>query len=1567
MANFFDDLLNKARNEMVGVTRNVTGFLGSLQAPPQQRPPQMNPVQQMFNQVGNAALRTINPILPEAIQAGKTVSQNVKYFAPQAARNLSQAFQNPQLAQPNFDLLRKKTPQNTGTGLLSNILNAGQRYATNTVANAGEAVIGAPKMLSEAAQMYAQNRYNPIAYAKAGMAAAKVNAPTTPLFQGMTALQSVGNQFKFDPAERLATGILRGQADANINPNLPKSGIDLPVVGNVDPLLIAGQMYGFTKNPAWERIFGKTKAINNLTSENVMNVANNTLNPTAKAFLTQFSKVIANPKLQYLITRGTKGSLEGLIQGMGRITLDMTPQQVAQTLGAETAMGAGSEIVMDKLTEKAFEAFKKAAVTISRKLPLNLDQIQNVTEGTERPLLYEFSKATNDAQKTVILDQMKQQGGYDDYLRTLSTEIGKPTTLSPEMQARVDALKANGGRVPVEKDLDLQGLQQQAQQTNPIKPQPKMGIDKNILEQRKQAILQGQGTDVSEMPVSDQKWQPDWVKAEKDRVASLLASEPPPTKQVLMPHEEMLPQVQKPKLSIQDDLKSFTEYPLKDTVYGDTAEKAAKDLLDHGDRLIDRIVKGMEYYKLTNEQMARFADGKETPPPELEPLISAYRSFTDAIRTNSEAPMGEIETYLPHITDTQLNLPQELKNIGNDLKFGTSTMELGTTKKRTGVLTEYSSDIEKLLKERVRQMVYQKYGDRINATTPEVARMLTNVQTHLKSDVDGVMSKPSNEFDYIKESGDAQPEVQKTKVITKISPLDTWDSFTRKLSKETGMQKLADVMTSIRDMNDTIQGVYTKFGKMSVSDQIKYLAENLEYVKSRPKIIEGLNKVTQNGKLEIDRSVISNLLRSERNLRVQNLIDEIGKYTFDADANKPSETTKYLNTVIDGLMKRNKYSQTLLDKAANAITGTFYRAQVWGNINTAVVQLTEAIRIPVMYGKEGISAAARGLKEEVTGKRDILRDYDFASMETDISKELGGFKKQQGLLAKLDEKVGKVGNFMVAAAENNKNKAFLYAAEDQGKRLGLQGADLKRFVRSELFANGWIIHEFNTPKMLKNPLVRMALQYQQYNAKLINRALELWNQGDKGKVVGLIGSQAFGALLLAVITGKGIQSVSDKIFGVSAGPAISLPIQIGQMMQSIYEAKQAEEESGVSSKSTMDYYKGKLGTLAFRNTVPFANQGLKTYQAAEILRRRYEKSEFTDPTGKKVEGVKYLAPDNAFDQGRGLLFGKSSFPQYNEFYKTNDVGNMFNNIGKTATEQKQTQSPAIWGKKAEEIQSLLSQGDKAGAQQILEGGRNAKANEVSSLNKLDTVKQNAYEQYKKLDNSYDSQVIKDSILIKFPELRNILREKAYIANNGDLSKINPVFITSDQNYVDYLKYQQLQDTANGSIEAKQFLANRPQLKTLMAQRSVYYKNNPIENFGTENANPVPPVATNRVQQLLNMASTNKSVYNDPEVAQFLDATLKYRNEVRGLQGLEPMDKYRNIAGSKNYGVEFGAGGGGSKKMYLTKSYPKKMKVYKPKKLSLKGLKMPKVKLVSKPGKLPKIKAVKLKKSKVALT
>lgn len=139
-----------------------------------------------------------------------------------------------------------------------------------------------------------------------GFGAAQIAAPTTPFFQAGNILSQSGGNL----TQRIGKGMIQGQTGiTGLAPNVKEQKIN--VLGmNIDPVVGAASLAGFTQNPAWTKIFGQTSK------------------------LAQFGlKGVA-----------LKGGVEGLIQGLDQLPNNPSQKDITNTLLTNIAMGTGAEV-----------------------------------------------------------------------------------------------------------------------------------------------------------------------------------------------------------------------------------------------------------------------------------------------------------------------------------------------------------------------------------------------------------------------------------------------------------------------------------------------------------------------------------------------------------------------------------------------------------------------------------------------------------------------------------------------------------------------------------------------------------------------------------------------------------------------------------------------------------------------------------------------------------------------------------------------------------------------------------------------------------------------------------------------------------------------------------------------------------------------------------------------------------------------------------------------------------------------------------------------------------------------
>jgi hypothetical protein len=170
-----------------------------------------------------------------------------------------------------------------------------------------------------------------------GFGLANSASALTPVFSGANLIASVPrSEIKdADIPRRFSSGILNGiSGQQGMATNVPERKTNLGPLGEADLIKTAGSMYGFTQNPAWKQIFGQTGILSDIN-------------------------IASNPVTNFIATRGIKGGIEGLIQGLGEMPEGLTDKEKASFVTNNILGGIASEIIFDAATQGATKGIKR--------------------------------------------------------------------------------------------------------------------------------------------------------------------------------------------------------------------------------------------------------------------------------------------------------------------------------------------------------------------------------------------------------------------------------------------------------------------------------------------------------------------------------------------------------------------------------------------------------------------------------------------------------------------------------------------------------------------------------------------------------------------------------------------------------------------------------------------------------------------------------------------------------------------------------------------------------------------------------------------------------------------------------------------------------------------------------------------------------------------------------------------------------------------------------------------------------------------------------------------------------
>ena len=161
-------------------------------------------------------------------------------------------------------------------------------------------------------------------------------AAGTPFFQGANIVSSLPQGKLTDKPVRAATGVIRGMTQlGDLSAGVKeKKSLNIPLIGEIDPLMTVGSMVGFVKNPANKELFKFTETLFPTTSKGLIN---------------------------WLGTTAIRGSLEQVILDYPDSPENMSEQEKVKWVVSTIGTGAIQEI----LGQALFKGLGKGSEVIS--------------------------------------------------------------------------------------------------------------------------------------------------------------------------------------------------------------------------------------------------------------------------------------------------------------------------------------------------------------------------------------------------------------------------------------------------------------------------------------------------------------------------------------------------------------------------------------------------------------------------------------------------------------------------------------------------------------------------------------------------------------------------------------------------------------------------------------------------------------------------------------------------------------------------------------------------------------------------------------------------------------------------------------------------------------------------------------------------------------------------------------------------------------------------------------------------------------------------------------------------
>lgn len=209
----------------------------------------------------------------------------------------------------------------------------------------------------------------------------------------------------------------------------------------------------------------------------------------------------------------------------------------------------------------------------------------------------------------------------------------------------------------------------------------------------------------------------------------------------------------------------------------------------------------------------------------------------------------------------------------------------------------------------------------------------------------------------------------------------------------------------------------------------------------------------------------------------------------------------------------------------------------------------------------------------------------------------------------------------------------------------------------------------------------------------------------------------------------------------------------------------------------------------------------------------------------------------------------------------------------------------------------------------------------TAIKGLSNQEQQAFNAIPKSDtNDPNTRILKYQIYLTYPSVFEA-KQKIELETAAKTGKaIDPLYLVNYDTAKKYMRYEALPE---GSQDRKAMTKAYPELTALFDVRSQYFNENPIPGQATTQK----PIASSYVQSQMDAKN-----WNDPQVQAYLDANTQWNNAQREKLGLPPLAGYTYKPKKITFKIS-----------KAPKIKTIKLKLSKPKKIKVKKVKLPKIK------------------------
>ena len=686
----------------------------------------------------------------------------------------------------------------------------------------------------------------------------------------------------------------------------------------------------------------------------------------------------------------------------------------------------------------------------------------------------------------------------------------------------------------------------------------------------------------------------------------------------------------------------------------EVASQAFKVGKDYFDGRIDALTDKIKSLNLTPEQFREAIENpQQTISKNVRSAIDEYQKILDKALEISGGKTTKRENYVPSIWEEDRILSEVLP----DTFIDRMNLQFSNLLPRLKNAEGFIADPLQTAKHYVERALAFKYQAQIDAQRRGVPIEVVQKEQEIASKLGtAIQEGDTSKVDLIKESKELE-ELKGVKIVKKavkqtINPIemltmDGWRNLKKlgiyeeafaplqryKAYANTIYKQTLDPLIQAGDYQSAIKKIITLSGQNLNTEKLGVF---IDTHKDDPELIGSvLLKATEK------------VLKSKA---TENLQSKLASYEFATGT-----VSDYVNTMAKTILGSNITAKDLLSQTLGFINKTYASGALGFNFRSGLNNLFESKRV---LAATDLDSFGKGYKNAFADSDKILEKYGVQSktIEDMIKQEYGNVKGLQVL-----SKVQDATLIHFQKSEELKDKVFLYAFENAGKKAGKSGVELTKYVLDnfERYANKF--GGLGTIGMFNNKWVRTMLQFSQYGFKELQTIADTATKAVKDKdmnAVAYLAKLAGTNAILHTLTGALYGARFEEIWG-------SLPVQVSNdgitfsfgplpsLFEEIYLTASNAKEAVAESEETgepVDW--NRIWTNKLKNNlalfVPAGNQLInKTGKTVSDMLKGYNAS--------ASDRVRFLAPETAYDKAIGLIFGPYSTRQSKDYFNNKET------------------------------------------------------------------------------------------------------------------------------------------------------------------------------------------------------------------------------------------------------------------------------------------------------------------------